>query len=144
MPIRGLCGRRMMTGKFSGAEEQSLSDSSRQIIENLRILCDLTRHCLDLVEQNEPACLAELLANRRACMDRIDHLYSCSNERIADKMEKRDWLFMLSSLDAALKLKADEKMQTVRQELKNLYDQPDAQTQAAGSRIQGQLLDLLR
>jgi len=144
VPIRGLCGGRMMTGQLSGAEEQSLSDNSRQIIENLRTLCDLTRHCLDLVEQDEPACLSELLANRRACMDRIDRLSSCSNERIADEMEKRDWLFMLASLDAALKLKADEKMQTARQELKNLYDQPNAQTRAAGSRIQGQLLDLMR
>jgi len=35
-------------------------------------------------------------------------------------------------------------MQTARQELKNLYDQPNAETRAAGSRIQGQLLDLMR
>lgn len=133
----------MMTGTFSSTADHTESETARQIIVYLRTLCELTRHCLELLEQDELACLTELLAKRQMFMDLIDRLTSRADDRTAETQEKRDWLFTLASLDAALKQKADEKMRLVQQVLKTLYDQPDVKPHAANGRLQGRLLDLL-
>jgi len=137
-------------------------DYDAGIVDNLRSLCDLTRQAIHLIDQDEAACLADVLARRRSCMELIDRINTrgCIPEAHGRQTPTasaeapaagltwtaacRDELLILSELDAEMKIKAEAKLRQYRQVLSARTSQPVDGWPARDGTQRGRLLDLTR